>query len=66
MKSAQLGHKNQVHPSCKKKLNMQILSYRGLEYFGQNVLSIMKKHILHAINNKEVVPHQLPNMDILI
>ena len=47
----------------KIKINMHISSYRGLEYFGQNVSSIMKKHILHAINNKEFVPHQLLNMD---
>jgi len=75
VKSAQLGHKSQVHSSCifnykkkqtNKQTNMQISSYRGLDYFAQNVSSIMKKHILHEISKKEVVPHQLPNMDILI
>lgn len=60
VKSAQPSHKNQVHPSCSKKISMQISSYRGPEYFGPTVSSIMKKRNLHAMNNKEAVPQQSP------
>lgn len=61
MKPAQPRHKNQVHPSCSRRISLQIPSYRGPDYFGPTVSSIMKKRNLHAINNnKEAVPQQSP------
>lgn len=61
MKSAQPRHKNQVHPSCSRRISLQIPSYRGPDYFGPTVSSIMKKRNLNAINNnKEAVPQQSP------
>lgn len=60
VKSAQPSHKNQVHLSCSKKISMQISSYRGPEYFGPTVSSIMKKRNLRAMDNKEAVPQQSP------
>lgn len=39
----QPSNKNQVHPSCRTKISMQISFYKGREYFGPIVSSIMKK-----------------------
>jgi len=41
--SMQPSNKNQVHPSCRTKISMQISFYKGREYFGPIVSSIMKK-----------------------
>eukprot|EP01018_Ginkgo_biloba_P035606 Gb_30913 [translate_table: standard] len=52
-------HKNQVHPSFRRKISLQMPSYRSPDYFGPTVSSIMKKRnvdlllgICFAIRNR--------------
>ncbi|XP_057873010.2 uncharacterized protein LOC131079134 [Cryptomeria japonica] len=60
-KSAYNSRNNQVHPSCSRKISVKIPSYRGPDYFGPTVSSIMKKRNLDsANNNKGTFPQSSP------
>lgn len=60
-KSAYHARRNQVHPSCSRKISVQMPSYRSPDYFGPTVSSIMKKRNSDSIhNNKGTFAHTSP------